>query len=323
MLATSSQGRRQTPGVPGPIPAWYQGPHAKLLAGGQSLLGVEEHYEKHPVKCYLTTHKPGWLWREDTEKSLFVSHRRLSEHVNLYPATVPWALDSGGFSEISQFGYWRTSPRDYVRAVMRYDREIGRLEWAAPQDWMCEPAMIRGGIIDGKKVPGTGLSLLEHQQRTVANFIELQHLWAWECELNDYFSECPFMPVLQGWDWDDYIRCADMYEAARVHLEDYPIVGLGSVCRRNKPSELLRVLENVIPRLTPWVALHGFGMKTTGLEVAGHLMTSSDSASWSYTARREHIVLPGHTHSHCGNCLIWAKQWHTKMVAKMELALAS
>jgi hypothetical protein len=311
----------QAPPSPG-APAWYQGPHAKLAAAGQLSGDVAEHYEKVPLKCYLTTHKQGWLWREDTEVPLFVSHRRLSDAAHLYPATVDWALDSGGFTEIADFGRHRTSPAAYVQAVMRYDREIGRMEWAAPQDWMCEPQMISGGIIDGRRVPGTGLSLAEHQRRTVANFIELQHLWAWECELHDYFSESPFMPVLQGWDPGDYLRCADMYDAAGVRLEDYPLVGLGSVCRRNKPSELLRVLEGVIPRLTPWIALHGFGMKTTGLEAAGHLMTSADSASWSYTARREHIVLPGHTHSHCGNCLTYAKLWRGKMLAKVELAQA-
>lgn len=317
-LATIDQGAAAITRRP-LAPSWYQGPHAQLLAGGHSLLGVEEYYEKHPVKCYLTTHKPGWLWRPDTEKDLFVSHRRLADHVNLHPATVRWALDSEGFTELSLYGRWRTTGPEYVQAVARYDREIGNLEWAAPRDLMCEPAMIHGGIMDGHKVPGTGLNILEHQRLTIAHFKEDVALWP---EYSGH-PECPIMPVLQGWESDDYIRCADMYEEAGVHLEDYPIVGLGSVCRRNKPSELLRVLESVIPRLTPWVALHGFGMKTTGLEVAGHLMTSSDSASWSYTARREHIVLPGHTHSHCGNCLIWAKQWHTNMVAKIELAMVA
>jgi hypothetical protein len=313
---------RQAPPMAG-APAWYQGPHAKLIAAGRPIAQVNEHYEKVPLQCYLTTHKQGWLWRPDTGVPLFVSHRRLSDAAHLYPATVPWGLDSGGFTEVALFGRHRTAPAEYVRAVVRYDREIGRMEWAAPQDWMCEPAMIRGGIIDGRKVPGTGLSVAEHQRRTVANFAELQSLWAWECELNDYFSECPFMPVLQGWEPEDYLRCADMYDAAGIRLEDYPLVGLGSVCRRNTPGELLRVLDGVIPRLTPWLALHGFGMKTTGLEVSGHLMTSADSASWSYTARRERIVLDGHTHSHCGNCLTYAKLWRSKMLAKVELARAS
>lgn len=293
----------------GPFPSWYQGPKGNSAPT----------YEKWPLVFYLTTHKQGWLWREDAGCRLFVSHRRLSDAARLHRATVPWALDSGAFSEVSMFGRHTTSPRDYVRAVIRYDRDVGRLEWAAPQDMMCEPAIIGGGIIDGRRVPGTGLSVLEHQRLTIANFLELRDLWERECEAECYDPDygCPFMPVLQGWEPGEYLRCADMYDAAGVRLEDYDIVGLGSVCRRNTPSELMRVLEGVIPRLTPWLALHGFGMKTQGLEVAGHLMTSADSASWSYTARREGIVLDGHAHGHCGNCLAYAKQWRRGMLAKV------
>jgi hypothetical protein len=201
-----------------------------------------------------------------------------------------------------------------VAAVARYDREIGRMEWAAPQDWMCEPPMINGGIIDGQRVPGTGLSVIEHQRLTIANFRRLAALWP---EFSDH-PEHPFMPVLQGWEPEDYLRCADMYDEAGVRLEDYPLVGLGSVCRRNTPSEFMRVLEGVIPRLTPWLALHSFGMKTMGLELAGHLMTTADSASWSYTARKEHIVMDGHTHGHCGNCLPYARLWRSNMLEKVQ-----
>ncbi len=296
-------------------PAWYTGPDTSdgLTA---------DHYVKD-WKFYLTTHKPGWLWREDTEVPLFVSHRRLAEHVHLNPATVPWALDSGGFTEVTQFGGWRTSPQEYVAAVARYDREIGRLEWAAPQDWMCEPAVIHGGMIDGRRIPGTGLTLAEHQRRTVANFTELENLWSQLRESDPEMGLSPFMPVLQGWDPEDYLRCADLYDEAGVHLEDYPLVGLGSVCRRNTTTELMRVLENVVPRLTPWLALHGFGMKTQGLELGGHLMSSADSLAWSFTARREGIVLPGHTHSHCGNCIVYAKQWRARMLAKTGMGFAA
>jgi hypothetical protein len=46
-------------------------------------------------------------------------------------AAAGWALDSGAaFSELSLFGEWRTTPRQYVAAVRRYDDEIGKLEWA-------------------------------------------------------------------------------------------------------------------------------------------------------------------------------------------------
>jgi hypothetical protein len=118
-------------------------------------------------------------------------------------AAAPWALDSGGFSELSLFNGWRTTPEQYVAAVRRYDLEIGRLEWAAPQDWMCEEDMLAR----------TGKTVEQHQLLTVQNFVRLQQLWT---ELTD--DESPFMPVLQGQLERDYLRCADLYAEHGVNL---------------------------------------------------------------------------------------------------------
>lgn len=41
-----------------------------------------------------------------------------------------------GFSELPCTGGWRTTAAEYVAAVKRYDTEIGKLAWAAPQDLM-------------------------------------------------------------------------------------------------------------------------------------------------------------------------------------------
>lgn len=91
--------------------------------------------------------------------------------------------------------------------------EIGRLEWAAPQDWMCEPFM----------PAKTGLTVAEHQVRTVENYLELRSL----------APERPFVPVPQGWKLDDYVRCVDLYyELTGIDLAAQPLVGIGSVCRR-------------------------------------------------------------------------------------------
>jgi hypothetical protein len=86
------------------------------------------------MQFYLGTHQPAWL--TNATVPLFVSHRRLVGRTRLPRARTSWALDSGGFSELSLYGEWRTDPAEYVYWVDRYDREIGRLDWAAPQDWM-------------------------------------------------------------------------------------------------------------------------------------------------------------------------------------------
>jgi hypothetical protein len=160
------------------------------------------------VRFLLGTHRPNWL--EELTVPLFISHRRLKGYKTLPHACGEWALDSGGFTELSKYGEWRTTVPEYLEAVTRYQAEVGNLAWAAPQDWMCEPWIIAK----------TGLSVREHQERTVTNYLDLR-------------DRGPFIPVLQGWDEADYHRCVDLYTEAGVDLTTEPLVGLGTVCRRH------------------------------------------------------------------------------------------
>lgn len=236
----------------------------------------------------MGTHMPHWL--ATVNVPLFVSHRRLAGRRTLPRARVGWALDSGGFTELSMFGEWRTTPEEYVAAVRRYRDEIGGLEWAAPQDWMCEPFML----------DKTGLTVGEHQRRTVENYLELRSL----------APDLPFVPVLQGWAVGDYLRHADAYERAGVDLPTEPTVGVGSVCRRQATSEI----EDLMLRLRP-LRLHGFGVKTEGLSRYAYLLASADSLAWSYTARNR-PPLPGCTHKSCANCLRFALRWRDRVLAR-------
>lgn len=43
--------------------------------------------------------------------------------------------------------------------------------------------------------------------------------------------------------------------------------------------------------------LHGFGLSLGALRLVGHLVSSADTQAWSYAARRQHIRLPGCTHT--------------------------
>ena len=89
---------------------------------------------------------------------LFVSRRRLARYTRLPIACTDWALDSGGFSELSLFGHWTITPEQYASEVRRYHEEVGRLQFASAMDWMCEPAILEK----------TGLRVEQHQGRTVA-----------------------------------------------------------------------------------------------------------------------------------------------------------
>ncbi|GAA2734096.1 DUF7221 family queuine tRNA-ribosyltransferase-like protein [Actinocorallia aurantiaca] len=115
------------------------------------------------VAFYLGTHQPAWLTR--VRVPLFVSHRRLDRYKRLPRARCRWALDSGAFTELGRHGQWTESPDTYVSAVCRYRDEVGRLAWAAPQDWLCEP-FVRAR---------TGLSVREHLERSVENCLLCYH----------------------------------------------------------------------------------------------------------------------------------------------------
>ena len=242
------------------------------------------------MRFYLGTHQPGWLTRTDVP--LFISEMRLRDRKSLPRAQGAWALDSGGFSQLSLHGAWPDgADRLYVEHVRRYRDEIGSLDWAAPQDWMCEPIMLKK----------TGLSVAEHQRRTVRNFLALRSLDA----------SLPFVPVLQGWERDDYLRCIDLYDAHGVTLAGR--VGIGTVCRRQGTRDAEAIVRSV-KRAIPATALHVFGAKITGLERYADALGSADSMAWSYHARRR-PVLAGHTHRNCANCLPFAAAWREHVVS--------
>ena len=260
------------------------------------------------MRFYLGTHHPGWLADPRVDFPLFVSHRALARVKTHRLATCSWALDSGGFTELSTFGTWTTTAAEYVRAVARYDREIGRLDWAAPQDWMCEPWIIHGG----NGFPGTHLSVDEHQRRTVANFVELRELWP---TVSDRPS--PFVPVLQGWTMGDYERCRELYAEAGVDLAAQKAVGLGSVCRRQSTIRI----GLIVGMFAAEMPLHGFGVKTQGLGAYGGQLASADSLAWSYDARRSE-PMPGHPHRSCANCREYAATWRADLLDRISVQFA-
>lgn len=246
------------------------------------------------MKFYLGTHQPQWL--ERTSTPLFISEKRLEGRKALPRACGAWALDSGGFSQLSQFAGWpEGSERMYVQHVSNYAQVIGHLEWAAPQDWMCEPFM----------VAKTGLSVAEHQRRTVENYITLREL----------DSSLPFIPVLQGWERDDYLRCIDLYGRYGVRLVGR--VGIGTVCRRQGTLEAERIVRRIHAEL-PAAQLHVFGAKISGLARYADAVASADSMAWSYHARHR-PAMAGHTHTNCANCQTFAEAWY-RDVASREIA---
>jgi hypothetical protein len=179
----------------------------------------------------------------------------------------------------------------YVQLARRYAVEVGKLQAAAPQDWMCEPSILAK----------TKLTVAQHQRRTVDNYLRLR----------DLAPDVPWFPVLQGWRLSDYFRHVDAYFAADVDLQTLPLVGLGTVCRRQHTEAITKLVSALSSYR---LRLHGFGVKQQGLATIGHLLQSADSMAWSFTARRQQERMPGHTHKNCANCLPYALQWRGRML---------
>lgn len=260
------------------------------------------------MKFYLGTHLPGHL--NHAGVPLFVADPRLKRYRTLPRAAAPWALDSGGFSELQKHGRWTVTPREYVARVRRYHDEVGRMDWCAPQDWMCEPIVIAGGRAGRNVFVGTGLSVDEHQRRTRDNGIELRMLAA----------DLPWVWVVQGYTLPEYMRCVDLYERAGVDLTQEPVVGLGSVCRRQGTQEAHDIIRALHGRGIR--RLHGFGVKTLGLHLYAQLLTSADSLAWSDAARRKQRPDCGTVHprgaKNCANCLPYALQWRGRLLSSLS-----
>ncbi len=199
-----------------------------------------------------------------------------------------WALDSGGFSELTMYGKWQTSASQYIDEVQRFQEQVGNLNWVAPQDWMCEPWLLAK----------TGLSIAEHQAMTTASVIELRK------------AGLPVIPVLQGWELADYHSHKTQYAAVGIDLEAEETVGIGSVCRRQATDEIGEIVRSL-----QGIKMHGFGVKINGLAKYGQYLHSADSMAWSFSARREE-PLEGHEpwHINCANCIDYAVMWRNRIV---------
>jgi hypothetical protein len=236
------------------------------------------------MQFYLGAHQPHWLRLLDV--SLMVSRRTLIEYKTKPRAKKPWFRDSGGFTELNMYGEWTVSGEQFITEAMRDAEEVGQMQYAAPMDWMCEPVVLKR----------TGLTVRKHQGRTVKNYLDLR----------EKAPELPWVPVLQGWTLDEYLRCLEMYDRAGVDLRSARLVGVGTICRRQATSEAATILRRLA---TEGLRCHAFGLKIGGIPNVAPFVSSADSLAWSYAARREAPLEGCTTHKNCANCTKYALKW--------------
>ncbi len=211
------------------------------------------------LQVWIGADVAGFAWGEE----ILVNYGRLRGLTHLPVAQARWVLDSRAFTELSQHKAWRFTAEEYAADILRYAAEIGRLEWAAPQDWPAARAVLAA----------TGLTEEEHQRRTVESVVTLRRLVAGRVKV---------LAVVTGETPAGYLRHKAMYLAAGIDLTREELVGVGALVGR-PAGEVAHIVQTL--HVAGVTRMHGFGVKGPALSLVGPLFTSTDSSDWSREAR--------------------------------------
>ncbi|MFY1595574.1 DUF7221 family queuine tRNA-ribosyltransferase-like protein [Micromonospora sp. WMMD737] len=216
---------------------------------------------------------------------VLVSYVRLRGAKALPVAAEDWLLDSGGYDQLMRYRGWTVPAAEYAADIRRYGTEIGRLVWAAPQDWPASRAALAR----------TGLTEEEHQRRTRQSVVDLR-----AADTGVHIAA-----LVTGTTAAGYLRHVDMYAAAGIDLRAEPVVAVGALLRRpvREAAEIVRVLH------AAGLTLHTLGGKGPLLDLVGGLIASTDSADWSGNARRHTGRCPHGLVRWEQNCPVAAREW--------------
>ncbi|AXK43885.1 DUF7221 family queuine tRNA-ribosyltransferase-like protein [Erythrobacter aureus] len=176
-------------------------------------------------------------------------------------------LDSAGFSMMSTEGNYPWSPENYIFGLCT---KFPFTRFAS-LDYCVEAEIAH----DNNQVQ-------ERISRTIALNYTCQML------ANDAGIGDRLMPVIQGSNVDDYLRCFDAIEPM---VGDERVIGVGSMCRRKTagPDGIVAIVEALHARLPAGVQLHLFGLKSDGAEAVAELdgrVYSVDSQAYGVRARK-------------------------------------
>lgn len=119
----------------------------------------------------------------------FISVNVLKKRKSGFPVK-EWIMDSGAFTTINKHGGYPEPVSEYAKEIKRW-KGNGNLIAAVSQDYMCEAWMLEK----------TGLTVNDHQRLTIERYDQL---------IAEDTGVC-IMPVLQGYDPQDYLKHLEMY----------------------------------------------------------------------------------------------------------------
>lgn len=114
--------------------------------------------------------------------------------------------------------------------------------------------------------------------RTVNHHIKLLDL------IEKYDISAKPIPVLQGWEVEDFLFCLDLFKEHAL-ISDY--MAIGSLCRRNAVTDIRKIILTVREELKDSIKIHCFGTKISVLKdlAVWRAVYSVDSAAWDFDAR--------------------------------------
>jgi hypothetical protein len=126
---------------------------------------------------------------------------------------------------------WWSDPDEYGSRWVRFQMDTGRPpDFVGIQDMPCE----------ARCLAKTGMTVREHQEWTLRNYLHLEENFPMVC----------WLPTVQGWRPWQYLEHYQMYLDAGVELTGRR-VGIGSICRRGSQYEVAAIVH----------ALSGLGMR--------------------------------------------------------------
>lgn len=172
-------------------------------------------------------------------------------------------LDSGAFQVFTGKSDHKRFPwknEEYLDFVKKVDPN-----YYATLDYPCEPFMVER----------IGSDIKTNIDMTVKNTVDLYDL------IDDGYmqeSEAELIPVVQGWDVNDYVYCVDLMKEQGL-IKDY--MAIGTLCRRGITKDILNILKR-LKRELPKTKFHGFGVKISMLKIPEtyQYLISCDSAAW-------------------------------------------
>lgn len=176
-------------------------------------------------------------------------------------------LDSAGFVAMSLHRAFPWTPEQYIHGL------CAAYPWErfASMDQCVEPEVARD----------------RHEVRErIAKTIALNR----ECRIlaRDAGIEDRLMPVIQGANADDYLRC---FDAMSGSITPGMTIGVGSMCRRSTAGDdgVIAIVDRLDRELPPGIKCHLFGVKSDAAQAVAMLhnrVASIDSQAYGIRARR-------------------------------------